>query len=165
MKNLSLLIVILVLLFAGGALTTMFSGGGSSGLISPIQQTEDPAASTMQAESWQAEQLFLLVVFVVLTVGGIGFGTAIVMWYLHREISEVKAMPVGSQTEALGAKESGERHDFPVGGYRLSCIYRVHKYAQMMIFCAVFCEASSCMRSQHRRAVILRGYLPILPLL
>ena len=105
-KNLFLLVVILVLLFAGGALTTMFSGSDSSGLLSPIQQTDDPAASTIQAEPWQAEQLFLLVVFVLLTVIGIGVGIAVVMWFLHREIAEVKAMPVGSQSEAVGVKES-----------------------------------------------------------
>ena len=106
MKNLSLLIVILVLLFVGGALTTMFSGSGSSGLLSPIQQTTDPAASTIQAEPWQAEQLFLLVVFVLLSMVGMGIGIAIIMWFLDRKITAVRAMPVGSQTEAVGAKET-----------------------------------------------------------
>lgn len=106
MKNLSLLIVILFLLFVGGALTTILSGGGASGLLSPIQQTDDPAASTLQAEPWQAEQLFLLIVFILFVVAGIGAGTAIVMWILHREITEVKAMPVNSRTEAVGAKET-----------------------------------------------------------
>jgi flagellar basal body-associated protein FliL len=105
-KNLSLLMVILLFLFAGGALTTMLSGAGSSGLLSPIQQTADPAASTLQAEPWQAEQLFLLIVIVLLIVVGIGVGTAMVMWILHREIAEVKAMPVDSQAKAVGAKRS-----------------------------------------------------------
>ena len=105
-KNLFLLIVILALLFAGGALTTMFSGSDSSGLLSPIQQTDDPAASAIQAEPWQAEQLFLLVVFVFLTVTGIGVGIAVVMWFLHREIAGVKAMPVGSPSGAVDVKES-----------------------------------------------------------
>lgn len=106
MKNLSFLIVILVLMFIGGSLTTMFSGTDSSGPISPIQQTDDPAASTTQAEPWQAEQLFLLVVFVMLTVFGIGIGTAAIMWFLHREISEAKAAPVSSPTETVSAAKT-----------------------------------------------------------
>ena len=93
MNRLSLLITVLVVLIVGGALTTMFSGSDSSSVLPVVRQTDDPAASTLDVESWQAEQLFLVIVFVLFGVGGLATGIAALMWFLNREILNARAMP------------------------------------------------------------------------
>ena len=93
MNRLSLLIIVLVVLIIGGALTTMFSDGDSSSVLPVVRQTDDPAASTLDVESWQAEHLFLVIIFVLFGVGAMATGIAVLMWFLNREIIAAKAMP------------------------------------------------------------------------
>ena len=97
MNRLYLLVVVFILLFIGGALTTMLSREDASGVVSTVKQTNDPAASVMEVESWQAEQLFLFVLFVLASVIGMATAVALVMWFLNRQIVAVKVVPVRSE--------------------------------------------------------------------
>lgn len=90
MRRYALLIGVLVLLVVGGGLTTLLSEGGTSGLLPFLQQTSDASASPMQAETWQSEQLFLLIGFIVFNLVGIAATIALVMWFVHRQVKSVQ---------------------------------------------------------------------------
>lgn len=97
MRRLGIVFFILAILFVGGALSILLSDG-SSGLLPFLQQTSDAEASTLNAEPWQAEQLFLLVGFILFNMVGIGVTIAVIMWFLHRNV--VTARGTAPQTSA-----------------------------------------------------------------
>lgn len=88
MRTLTVIIAVLVLLVIGGALTTILVGDGS--LLPTIQQSNDPEASTLAAEGWQAEQFVLLVLFLVVNLVGIGVTIAGIMWVLSRGVKSAE---------------------------------------------------------------------------
>lgn len=93
MRRLGILVGILGLLFVGGALSIMLAQGSGydSSLLPFLQTTSDAAGSTLSAEPWQAEQFFLLVVFILFNMLGIGATIAVVMWFLHRGVKVARA--------------------------------------------------------------------------
>lgn len=99
MRRLGIVFGILAILFVGGALSILLSDGGSS-LLPFLQQTADSEASTLNAESWQAEQLFLLIGFILFNMVGIGVTIAAIMWFLHRNVATVRS---GAAPQSTGA--------------------------------------------------------------
>lgn len=91
MRGLAILLGLLVLVVIGGFITTQLGDGG---LVSVVEQTNNPSASTSQIEGWQAEQFFLLVGFLVVNMVGIGVTIAGVMWWLNRGVKQAEAMEV-----------------------------------------------------------------------
>ncbi len=88
-KRLGVLIGILAVLAVGGGLSILITGGDE--LLPFLQQTSNPAGSVMEAESWQAEQLVLMIGFILFNLGGIAITLAIVMWFLHRGVAISRA--------------------------------------------------------------------------
>lgn len=104
-----LLVGVLILLIIGGGLSTQLSGGVSdlSDLLPFLQTTSNPEASAMEAEPWQAEQFFLLIVFILFNMVGIGATIAVIMWFLHRGVSEARAEPEEESAKRGRARRSG----------------------------------------------------------
>lgn len=101
MKRYSYLIIFLGLLIAGGFLTTLNQSGGIGNFLPFLRQTSDAAASTDVIESWQAEQLFLMLGFIMINVVGIAATLAGIFWFLNRGVAEAKA-----QAEAEAEKSA-----------------------------------------------------------
>ncbi len=89
MRKLVFVAVTVIVLLVGGGLTSMILVGGGRSLF--IQQTDIPDASTMAAAPWQAEQLVLLVGFLLFNLIGMAATIAIVLWLLHRGVKQVRA--------------------------------------------------------------------------
>ncbi len=91
MRTLGILIVLLVLLVVGGALTALFAGDGAlNDLLPTLQQTSNPSGSTLEVESYQAEQFFLLVGFILFNLVGIAMTLAGIFWFLNRGVKEAQ---------------------------------------------------------------------------
>lgn len=86
MRKYGFLVFFLGLLLIGGGLTAISQAGGLADVLPYLQTSNDTAASTAYAEPWQAEQLFLLVGFLVVNMVGIGATIAGLMWILHRGV-------------------------------------------------------------------------------
>lgn len=90
MKKYAILAFCLMILAAGGVLTVIEQSGGISNFLPTLQQTADPSGSTMSMEGWQAEQLVLLIGFVLFNIIGIAATLALIMFLLHRTVKSVK---------------------------------------------------------------------------
>lgn len=99
MRRFGVILLLLVLLLVGGSLTAQFVTGEGS-VLSGVQQTNNPSASTLVAEPWQAEQFILLVGFLLFNLIGIGATIALIMWYLDRNVRIAKA--------SSGAQSAGD---------------------------------------------------------
>lgn len=100
MRKYGFLTFFLGILLVGGALTVIGNGGSSLTDILPfLQQSSDPAAATNAAETWQTEQLFVLIVFIVGSMLAIGGLLAGLFWFLNRGVRVSKA-EAEQQTEA-----------------------------------------------------------------
>lgn len=105
MKRFGVIVLLLVLLIVGGSLTAQFVTGDGS-VLSGVQQTNNPSASTLVAEPWQAEQFVLLAGFLLFNLIGIGATIALIMWYLDRNVRIVKAS--GGRDQSSGNKDAAE---------------------------------------------------------
>lgn len=93
MKNLLIVGGVLVLLLIGGGLTAQLMSQGDASLLAPVllQKTEIPDASTLAMAPWQAEQLVILVGFILFNLVGIAVTIAVIMWFLHRGVKSAEA--------------------------------------------------------------------------
>ncbi len=91
MRKYAFLVVFLGLLLVGGFVTALGSDGGLGGMLPFLRQSGDPSASTDSIEPWQAEQLFLLVGFIVINIVGIGATLAGLLWALNRGVKVSQA--------------------------------------------------------------------------
>lgn len=93
MKNLLIIVGIAVLLILGGGLTAQLRSTGPDESLIPffLVQSDSPEASTMEAAPWQAEQLILLVGFLLFNMIGIAVTIMVVMWFLHRGVKIAEA--------------------------------------------------------------------------
>ena len=102
MRRLVFVAVTVVVLLVGGGLTSMILVGGGRSLF--IQQSDIPDASTLAAAPWQAEQLVLLVGFILFNLIGMAATIAIVLWLLHRGVKQVRAEGGTAVTAAAEAE-------------------------------------------------------------
>ena len=96
MRRLAIVVGIVLVLLVGGGLTSQLLTGGGDSLV--IQQTTMPDASTLSVAPWQAEQLLLLIGFILFNLIGMAATIAVIMWFLHRGVKQVQAegnMPSG----------------------------------------------------------------------
>ena len=98
-RSVALLGIVIGILIVGGAFT-IASTGDPGNLIPFVQQSNNPSASTASIESWQAEQFFMLVTFLLFNLIGIGMTLAGIFYFISRQIVSTKA-----ETET--AAESG----------------------------------------------------------
>lgn len=99
MRRLGIIVGILVILAIGGGLTTLLQDGGVGNILPFLQQSSNPEASPMEATSWQTEQFFLMVGFILFNMIGIGLTIAAIMWFLNRQVTIVNV----EETEADSA--------------------------------------------------------------
>jgi type III secretory pathway component EscV len=91
-KWLAIIGAAVVILIIGGGLTSQLISEGAGGVLpGVIKQVESPNASVMVVEGWKAEQLFLLIGFILFNLVGIAVTLAIIMWFLNRQVKEAKA--------------------------------------------------------------------------
>ncbi len=91
MKRLTTLIVIMVILILAGGLTAQLTTNRDAADFFPVlRQVGSPDGSTLAVVPWKAEQLVLLVGFVLFNLIGIAATLALVMWLLHRFVKQAK---------------------------------------------------------------------------
>ena len=92
MRRLAILAFVILLLIIGGGLTAQIaSQGGTATFPWTIRTTNDPDASVMDMTPWKAEQLFLLIGFILFNLIGAAVTVAVVFWLLHREVKRAKS--------------------------------------------------------------------------
>jgi hypothetical protein len=88
-KRLAIVVGVVLVLLAGGGLTLQILSGSGESLF--LIQSGSPDASTLAAAPWQAEQLVMLIGFILFNLIGIAVTIAVVMWFLHRGVKQVQA--------------------------------------------------------------------------
>lgn len=92
MKRVLIVLAVVAILIIGGGLTAQLaSTGGATVIPGLIRQTNDPDASALDMTPWKAEQLFLMIGFVLFNLVGIALTLAALMWFLNRQIKKVGA--------------------------------------------------------------------------
>lgn len=107
MKRVGILIGFLILLVIGGGLTAQIAASGTDGSWVPaiVQQVGNPDADPAAMVAWKAEQLFLMIGFLLFNLIGIGFTLALVFWFLDRQARIARAS-VGTGTKATNVERS-----------------------------------------------------------
>ena len=100
-KKLIILGVVLVVVLAGGALTSYMAANNSMLPVPVLTTTENPDASTTTMLGWKAEQLFILISFILFNLIGITVTIALLIWYADRGIHR-------SRIESSLAPKTGE---------------------------------------------------------
>lgn len=98
MRRLIIFGVLLILLIIGGGLTAQLATGNVSVILPVLTTTQVSDASTMVVEPWKAEQLFMLISFILINVIGIGVTLAIIFWLLDRSYQNTTLKETGSVT-------------------------------------------------------------------
>lgn len=92
MRRFAFFMFIILLLIIGGGLTAQIaSEGGTFQIPAVIRTTSNPDASVLDMTPWKAEQLFLVIGFVLFNLIGAAVTLAIVFWLLHRQVKRAKA--------------------------------------------------------------------------
>lgn len=65
MRKVVILAVLVVILIAGGGLTSQLASGGESFQLPVLKQTNNPDGAPEVLTSWKAEQLFLVIMFIL----------------------------------------------------------------------------------------------------
>ena len=84
MRNLIILGGLLLLLVIGGGLTSQLIASQDGGVVPVLTQTVNPDASPTSMLPWKAEQVFLLVGFILFNLIGIALTIALVIWLVDR---------------------------------------------------------------------------------
>lgn len=102
MKRFIVFVILIAVLIAGGGLTAQLIASRGEGLLPVLTVTRIPEASTLMVVPWQAEQLFLLIGFLLFNLIGIGVTLAVIFWLLDRGVRRAQAEAGESQP---GGKE------------------------------------------------------------
>jgi hypothetical protein len=82
----------MVILIVGGGLTAQLTTNRNAADFLPVlKQVDSPDGSTLAVVPWKAEQIVLLVGFILFNMIGIGATLALVMWLLNRFVKEANA--------------------------------------------------------------------------
>lgn len=107
MRRLAILAFVLLLLIVGGGLTARIaSQGGTLQVPAVIRTTSDPDASVLDMTPWKAEQLFLVIGFILFNLIGAAVTVTIVFWLLHRQVKRAKAEGSAAAARTPAAKET-----------------------------------------------------------
>ncbi len=92
MKRVAFVIGVVLLLLIGGGLTAQIAQQGGLGAIPVfVIQTDNPDASVFASTPWKAEQLVLMIGFILFNLIGIGVTTAVVVWLLSRGVKSARS--------------------------------------------------------------------------
>lgn len=92
-------VVVMLLIIGGGLTTQIASQGGDATFPWVIRTTSNPEASVLDVVPWQAEQLFLLVGFVLFNLVGAAVTAAVVVWLLHRQVKRARSAQDGASAK------------------------------------------------------------------
>lgn len=98
MKRLGIVIVLLLLLLIGGGLTSLLVANNGGGVLPVLQQVSRPDASPTVVQPWKADQLFLLIGFILFNLIGMAVTIAVVFWLLDRGIRRSRAEETSAPT-------------------------------------------------------------------
>ena len=109
MKAFLVVVGLLLILIIGGGLTAMLISNNGGGLLPILTMTTVPDASPVTVLPWKAEQLILLIGFILFNLIGIGVTLAIIFWFVDRGLrrSRVEAgtNAPASTSEVVSAEE------------------------------------------------------------
>ncbi len=100
MKKLAILGILLVVVLAGGALTSYMMANDATIPVPVLTTTVQPDASTTIMLGWKAEQLFILIVFLMVNLIGIAVTIAVIMWFADRGIRRTRAAKAAEAADA-----------------------------------------------------------------
>jgi Na+-transporting methylmalonyl-CoA/oxaloacetate decarboxylase gamma subunit len=93
-------VVILVLIISGGLTAQLTTNRDAADFFPVLKQVDSPDGSTLAVVPWKAEQMILLVGFVLFNLIGMAATIALVMWLLHRFVKQAKE----SENQGTAAK-------------------------------------------------------------
>lgn len=105
MKKIAILGILLIVVLAGGALTSYMLANNSTLPIPVLTTTVQPDASTAIMLGWKAEQLFILIAFLMFNLVGIAVTIAIVVWLLDRGVRRTRAAQA-AEANAIAAQKA-----------------------------------------------------------
>ena len=107
MKRAAFIIGSLLLLIIGGGLTAQIAQqGGRDAIPVFVIQTDNPDASVFESVPWKAEQLLLLIGFLLFNLVGIGVTIALIMWFLNRQVKSVHGSEPPARTRASDSESA-----------------------------------------------------------
>jgi hypothetical protein len=95
-KRLGIIVALLIVLLIGGGLTTQLISSGESGPLPVLRTTANPEASVSEMVPWKAEQLFLIIGFILFNLIGMAVTIALVVWLIDRAIRKGRAEAAAS---------------------------------------------------------------------
>jgi predicted membrane protein len=103
-KRFLVIVALLVILIIGGGLTMQLIASG--GQILPILETvSNPDADRSVVLPWKAEQLFLMIGFLIFNLVGIAATIGIIFWFIDRGVR--KSQAEAAEQKAANAKAEG----------------------------------------------------------
>ena len=90
MRRLLFIVAVIIVLLIGGGLTSMLISTGGQ-VLPVLQQVGSPDASPTEILPWKANQLFILISFVVFNLVGMAVTIAIVLWLIDWGLKRGKA--------------------------------------------------------------------------
>jgi hypothetical protein len=101
-KYFSILVVLILLLIVGGGLTQQLIRSNGNLSLPIIQQTTNPDGDPTQMTSWKAEQLLLVIMFILFSplppgLIPMAIGITALMWILDWQVRRSKAVKVSSR--------------------------------------------------------------------
>jgi hypothetical protein len=87
-------VFVMLLLIVGGGLTVIANSGETTNQFEMpfvLRQTDDPEGSSLAVVPWKMEQFFLALGFILFNIIGIGLTLMLLVWFLNRQVSKVKA--------------------------------------------------------------------------
>ncbi len=112
MKRLGILIALTLLLIVGGGLTAQLAARQGSIQLPVIRDTDNPDASALDMTPWKAEQLLLVIMFILFSpmppgIIPLAIGIMALMWFLDWQVKSVRAKKgVLSQSTPATTEES-----------------------------------------------------------
>lgn len=104
MKRLLVIVALLVILIIGGGLTMQLIASG--GQILPVLETvSNPDANPTVVLPWKAEQLFLMIGFLIFNLVGIAATLALIFWFIDRGVR--KSQAEAAEQKSTAAKAEG----------------------------------------------------------
>jgi hypothetical protein len=90
-KRFGFVVVLLLVLLAGGALTALLVSNEDATILPVLQTTQSADASPTVVLPWKADQLFLLIGFLLFNLIGMAVTIAVVIWLLDRGVRRSRA--------------------------------------------------------------------------
>ncbi len=105
MNKLIILLVLIAIMIVGGGLTSQLAAQG--GFQLPVlRQTDNPDASALEMTPWKAEQLFLVIMFILFSplppgIIPMAIGITALMWFLDWQVKVSKKTAAASSGSAI----------------------------------------------------------------